>query len=75
MAKFGIVTAQGVNNVLAVIERLKTTSTENEWLPDPVALTLAPLVACLRDLRVRIKALEGRRKKHRADGGVLRGGL
>jgi transposase len=58
LAEFGIVTARGVNNVLAVVERLTTTPTENGTLPDLVALALAPLVACLRDLRVRIKALE-----------------
>ena len=59
LAEFGIVTAQGVNNVLVVIEQLTTAPTENEPLPDlVVAMALAPLVACLRDLRVRIMALE-----------------
>ena len=58
LAEFGIVAAQGVGNVVALIERLISAPNQDEPLPDLVPTLLAPLLATMNDLRQRIKMLE-----------------
>jgi transposase len=67
LAEFGIVAAQGVGNVIALIERLMSAPNQDEPLPDLVPTLLAPLLATMNDLRQRIKLLEAEIVKlHRA---------
>ena len=65
LAEFGIVTTQGVHNVMEVIRSLMTVTPAEEELiqelgplPELVGIVLAPVLAALRDLAVRIKLLE-----------------
>lgn len=68
LAEFGIVAAQGVGNVVALIERLISAPNPGEPLPDLVPTLLAPLLATMNDLRQRIKMLEAEIVKlHRAN--------
>ena len=65
LAEFGIVTTQGVHNVMEVIRSLMTVTPAEEELiqelgplPELVGIVIAPVLAALRDLAVRIKLLE-----------------
>jgi transposase len=58
LAEFGIVAAQGVRPVAALIERVFGQEREATELPPLARTALEPLVAQLRDLQPRIKALE-----------------
>jgi transposase len=67
LAEFGIVAAQGIGNVMTLVERLISTPSDGEPLPELVATILAPLMATMKDLQQRIKMLEAELMKvHRA---------
>jgi transposase len=63
LAEFGIVTAQGVHNVIGIIQKLMVQPAdeelirERELLPELVRIVLAPILSALLDLAVRIKVL------------------
>jgi transposase len=74
LAEFGIVTTQGVQNVIGIIQKLMAQPAdeelirERELLPELVRIVLAPVLSALLDLAVRIKVLENEIVKwHRAN--------